>query len=136
MTEVQEPVDISDGAAGASVSLASAPSELAQHSETIESWERDKGEEQEDDPWVFAMPNESLESFAAAFPPSTTEKSWISTEHVGRKKMIEEYYATSVGAEGPADKGKIASAWEQLKTKSTESLTRILKEHKYGCASG
>ena len=130
--EVVPPTDAPDVPVSQSL-FTSVVSELEQHSQMIESWEREKGkEDEEEDPWVFAMPNESVESFLASFPPSSTEKSWISTEHVGRKKIIEEYYVKTVGSEGLPDKTKLAEAWEQCTPKSTESLTRILKEHKYG----
>ena len=130
--EVVPPTDAPEVPVAQSL-FTSVVSELEQHSQMIESWEREKGkEDEEEDPWVFAMPNESVESFLASFPPSSTEKSWISTEHNGRKKIIEEYYVKTVGSEGLPDKTKLAEAWEQCMPKSTESLTRILKEHKYG----
>ena len=129
MTSLAELVDISDADLGP---LAEAASELENHTETVEMWEREAAEGEEEDPWVFAADNESPESFKAAFPPSTTEKAWISTEHKQRKAMVEEYHKKA-GAEGATDKEKLAADWEATAKKSQESLTALLKQHHYGC---
>ena len=39
----------------------------------------------------------------------------------------------ALGAEAIIDKEKITASWEALANKSLESLTGMLKEHKYGC---
>ncbi|KAL1495359.1 hypothetical protein AB1Y20_016728 [Prymnesium parvum] len=117
-------------------SLASAPSLLSRHCEFVDRAalpRADDEEEAEDDPWVFAEPNESVESFVAAYPPSSTQKAWISTAHEAREQLIREYYAAAWGDEAQSDKAQISVAWEKLEKKTLESLTALLKDAKYGC---
>ena len=66
--EVVPPTDAPEVPVAQSL-FTSVVSELEQHSQMIESWEREKGkEDEEEDPWVFAMPNESVESFFGILP--------------------------------------------------------------------
>ena len=48
--------------------------------------------------------------------------------------MVEAYYASIAGPEGATtDKAQITAAWEALEKKTLESLTKTLKDAKYGC---
>ena len=48
--------------------------------------------------------------------------------------MVEAYYASIAGPEGTTtDKAQITAAWEALEKKTLESLTKTLKDAKYGC---
>ena len=110
--------------------FAKATSELARHSEP--GGTRDE----EEDSWILALENESVDSFLTNCPPSFMEKSWISAQHDGRTKLVEEYYTTQMGAAegayGRDNMEEIKAAWEESETKNLETLTAVLKEHKYG----
>lgn len=97
--------------------LASAPSELSLHTERVV----DEARAGDEDAWAEAHANESLDSFMDQCCPSTTEKSWISTSHEGRKEMIAKYYAELNGEDdasaGDESKGELVAAWEALETK-------------------
>ena len=100
-----------------SAMLASAPSELDRHTETIP--EEARADESEDT-WACAGADESLESFMNAFAPSKTSKAWISTQHDGRKALLSKYYTELAAAEGEDESegmGDIQSAWDALETK-------------------
>ena len=105
-------------------------SELARHSQP--GGTRDD----EDDSWVIAGENESVDSFLTNCPPSFMEKSWISASHDGMTQLIEEYYTTTLGAEGTRGRDnmdEIKAAWEEAEVKTVETLTALLKEYKFGC---
>ena len=89
----------------------------------------------EDDAWVHCEPDENLESFLAAFPPSTTEKSWITAQHDARKQLVEQYYLATggEGKHGREQMDDVREEWEESETKSLETLTAVLKKHRYGC---
>ena len=116
--------------------FAKAKSELARHSEP--GGTRDD----EDDSWVVAGENESVDSFLTNCPPSYMDKSWISASHDGMAQLIEEYYVVHMGAKGVMGSSEeswgrdnmeeIKTAWEESETKTLETLTAVLKEHKYG----
>ena len=106
-------------------------SEYDRHTETLE-----RGEAEAEDPWAFAGENESIDSFIAGAAPSCTAKAWIATQHDERKRLVEEYYEKLEGVEGAAGResmGEIAAAWEAAETKTLDTLTGVLKDHKYGC---
>ena len=113
-----------------------AKSELARHCEP--GGTRDD----EDDSWIIAGENESVDSFLTNCPPSYMEKSWISAQHDGMTKLVEEYYTKTMGAEGVKGSNEeswgrdnmeeIKTAWEESETKTLETLTEVLKAHKYG----
>lgn len=109
--------------------FATAKSELARHTEPGST------RDDEDDSWIFAGENESVDSFLTNCPPSFMEKSWISASHDGRAKLVEEYYTATMGAEGTRGRDSmddIKAAWEASEVKTAETLTAILKEHKFG----
>ena len=64
--------------------------------------------------------------FLTAYPPSTTSKAWIATEHEERKRMIEVYYTTTVGGAPTTDKAQVAAARKALAESS--ALERLLDE--------
>ena len=112
-------------------------SELAKH--TVAGGKRDD----EDDSWVVAGDTESVDSFLTNCPPSYMEKSWISASHEGMTQLVEEYYITTMGAKGVMGSSQeswgrdnmdeIKQAWEESEVKTLETLTAVLKVHKYGC---
>jgi hypothetical protein len=105
----------------------SAPSELSRHCEQITT----ALDGDDDDAWLVAGENESVTSFLTRWPPTYMDKAWISAQHDGLTKAIEEYYeAAGVDRESALD--AIKAAWEEAETKSLETLTETLKEHSYG----
>ena len=67
-----------------------ATSELSRHTEMGAT------RDDEDDSWILAGENESVDSFLTNCPPSFVEKSWISAQHDGQTQLIEEYYAAQL----------------------------------------
>ena len=111
--------------------FANAASELARHTEA--GGNRDDDE----DSWIVARDNESVDSFLTNCPPSFMEKAWISAQHDGMTKLVEDYYKEVMGAvEGEAygrdAVAEITAAWEEAETKSLETLTALLKQYKHG----
>lgn len=109
--------------------FASVQSELARHTEPGGTRDDD------DDSWIVAGDNESVDSFLTNCPPSYMEKSWISAQHDGMTKLVEDFYTstTAEGAYGRDNMEEIKAAWEENETKTLETLIATLKEHKYGC---
>jgi len=102
-----------------------AKSELARHCEV------GAARDDDDDAWVLAGDNESVESFLTRAPPSFMDKSWISARHDGLAGKVEEYYESSVDG-GRGDMDAIKAAWDDVEDKSLDTLTATLKAHSYG----
>ena len=71
------------------------------------------------------------------------ENAWISASHGGMAKLCEEYYTKTTGSKGVTGSSQeswarenmegLKTAWEESEDKSLETLTTLLREHKYGC---